>query len=171
MHQIRDLEVAKVMYRANTNILPSPLQDMLCRNRRGNFPVRYSTNERMMKNISHAGPRIWQNLTNECKEAVTKTDFRNKVKALLLNRWVQIYPAHPSWNNYAVVPVFVNLINTWLTPKLQIVGVLCWLVGVASLDLCYTLDLDPALSKWLCHGYSHHLTFILFYYFILFYLT
>ena len=74
------------MYRASTNVLPSPLQEVFYRTRRGNFPVRYSTNIKMSKNVSHAGPKIWKNLPNDCKQAITDKEFKKKTKAFLLNK-------------------------------------------------------------------------------------
>ena len=84
-NQVYNLEVAKSMFRANNNILPSPLQDVFYRNRRGNFPIRYSTSDFMMKSISHAGPKIWKSLTHECQNALSKQEFKSKTKAFLLN--------------------------------------------------------------------------------------
>ena len=85
MNQIYDLEVGKVMHRASTNVLPESLKDVFYQTRRGNFPIRYSANVTMMKNISHAGPRIWNRLSDDCKKAASSDEFKTKTKAFLLN--------------------------------------------------------------------------------------
>ena len=73
------------MHRAHNNVLPETLQDVFFRNRRGSFPIRYSTNEAMKRNISHAGPKIWHNLADNCKEVSSKNVFKTRAKAYLLN--------------------------------------------------------------------------------------
>ena len=84
INQIYDLEVGKLMYRASTNTLPNSLQDVFYRTRRGNFPIRYSPNLTMKKSISHAGPKIWKCLTDDCRTAVSKKEFKARTKAFLL---------------------------------------------------------------------------------------
>ena len=84
-YQVYDFEIAKVMHRASIGVLPEALQSLFYRSRRGSFPIRYSTNQFMKKNISHAGPKIWQSLPANCKDAASKNEFKCRAKTFLLN--------------------------------------------------------------------------------------
>ena len=85
INQVYDLEMAKLMYRASICVLPDSLQNVFYHNHRGSFPIRYSTNETMMKSISHAGPKIWRQLSDDCKGATSIDEFKARTKVFLLN--------------------------------------------------------------------------------------
>ena len=88
MFQTYDFNVGRLMFKANENDLPNPLQKSL--NRFCENPTFFRENifrlKQTKKGIFSAGPKKWNNLPNSCKTESNPSKFKVLLKKHILEQ-------------------------------------------------------------------------------------